>query len=248
MDTHEINTDLLEALTRFSTPTISNAIEVFGVCPRNEGFMGPEIRCLTPLSRPMVGLACTGKFRAAEPPDPGVAVSPAEYWDWLVAQPEPRIMVLQDLDDPPAVGSFWGEVQATIHQALGCIGTVTNGGVRDVPEVAKMGFALFASAPIVSHAYVHLVEYGEPVEVGGLTVTTGDLLHADEHGVIRIPEEIATRLPKVAQAYEDVEQTFIAQVRESGFTVEKLKGVHQAFRAARAGLKMSGDLSRQEAD
>jgi 4-hydroxy-4-methyl-2-oxoglutarate aldolase len=139
-------------------------------------------------------------------------------------------------------------VQATIHKALGCIGTVTNGGGRDIPEVARMGFALFASAPIVSHAYVHLIEYGEPVEVGGLTVNSGDLLHADEHGVIRVPQEIAPRLPQVAQAYEEVEQAFVAQVREPGFTVEKLKRAYQAFSQARAALKMSGGFSRQEAD
>ena len=243
-----INTELLAALAQFSTPTISNAIEVFGVRPRNEGYMGPEIRPLTPLSKPVVGLACTGKFRAAQPPSLGEQAPHSAYWDWLTTQPEPRIVVLQDLDDPPAVGSFWGEVQATIHKALGCVGTITNGGVRDIPEVSKMGFAFFAAAAIVSHAYVHLVEYGQPVEVGGLTVASGDLLHADEHGVVHIPKEIAPLLPKAARAYEDVEQTFIGQVREAGFSPEKLKRAHQAFSQARAALKMSSDFSRQKAD
>jgi len=243
----DINAERLEALSQFSTPTISNAIEVFGVRPRNEGYMGPQIHCLTPLSKPVVGLACTGKFRAAQPPSPGEPVSRADYWDWLVTQPGPRIVVLQDLDDPPAIGSFWGEVQATIHKALGCVATITNGGVRDIPEVSKMGFAFFASAPIVSHAYVHLVEFGEPVEVGGLTVATGDLLHADEHGIIRIPKEIAPLLPEAARAYEEVELRFIGQVREAGFSLEKLKRAHEAFSQARAALKMSGALSRQKA-
>jgi len=237
MDTEDITPDLLAALAQFSTPTISNAIEVFDVRPRNEGFMGPEIRCLTPLSRPVVGFACTGKIRAARPPTPDSQASRPAYWDWLTAQPGPRIVVLEDLDDPPAVGSFWGEIQTTIHGALGCVATVTNGGVRDIPEVSRLGFAFFASAAIVSHAYVHLVEYGRPVEVGGLTVTTGDLLHADEHGVIRIPREIAPWLPQVARAYEEVEQAFIGQVRESGFTPEKLKRAHETFAQARAALK-----------
>lgn len=244
VDTQKITPNLLESLAEFSTPTISNAIEVFGVRPRNEGYMGPEIRCLTPLSKPIVGFACTGKFCAAQPPAPDPAVPSAEYWAWLTAQPEPRIVVLRDLDDPPAVGSFWGEVQATIHQALGCVGTVTNGGVRDIPEVSKMGFAFFATTPVVSHAYVHLVEYGEPVEVGGLGVATGDLLHADQHGVICIPKEIAPWLPEVARAYEEVEQAFIGQLREAGFTVEELKRAHQTFTEARAALKMSGAFVR----
>ena len=237
MDTDNITPDLLAALAQFSTPTISNAIEVFDVRPRNEGFMGPEIRCLTPLSRPVVGFACTGKIRAARPPTPDSQAPRPAYWDWLTTQPAPRIVVLEDLDDPPAVGSFWGEIQTTIHSALGCVATVTSGGVRDIPEVSRLGFAFFASAAIVSHAYVHLVEYGRPVEVGGLTVTTGDLLHADEHGVIRIPREIAPWLPQVARAYEEVEQAFIGQVRAAGFTPEKLKHAHETFAQARAALK-----------
>jgi len=244
----DINSKLLETLSQFSTPTISNAIEVFGVRPRNEGYMGPEIRPLTPLSKPVVGFACTGKFRAAHPPSPDEQVPNAEYWDWLMAQAEPRIVVLQDLDDPPAIGSFWGEVQTTIHKALGCVGTITNGGVRDIPEVSRLGFAFFASAAIVSHAYVHLVEYGEPVKIGGLGVSTGDLLHADEHGVICIPQEVAPLLPQVAQAYEKVEQTFIGQVREAGFSVDKLKRAHKAFGQARAALKVSRDFSLRKAD
>jgi 4-hydroxy-4-methyl-2-oxoglutarate aldolase len=108
MDTDNITPDLLAALAQFSTPTISNAIEVFDVRPRNEGFMGPEIRCLTPLSRPVVGFACTGKIRAVRPPTPDSQAPRPAYWDWLTTQPGPRIVVLEDLDDPPAVGSFWG--------------------------------------------------------------------------------------------------------------------------------------------
>ena len=122
----------LAGLRRFSTPTLANAIEVFAIRPRHAGFMRPEIRCLLPLQEPMVGYAATATIRAAEPPRQ--AVARAEHWRAVLRVPAPRIVVLQDLDDPPAVGSFWGEVNVTVHEALGCIGTVTNGGVRDLPE------------------------------------------------------------------------------------------------------------------
>jgi 4-hydroxy-4-methyl-2-oxoglutarate aldolase len=199
----------LQRLLDSSTPTLSNAIEVFDVRPRSEGYMNATIRCLKPLSKPMVGYAATGRLRSAAPPGPGGAASRDEFWEWLLRIPQPRVVVLQDVDEPPAVGSFWGEIMATIHMALGCVGTVTNGGVRDLDEVQALGFHYFAAQVLVSHAYVHLVDFGTPVEVGGLTVRPGELIHADQHGVLLVPGEVAPHLAKVAQAYEEVEQEFL---------------------------------------
>jgi len=105
------------------------------------------------------------------------------------------VIVIQDMDARPGVGSFWGEVQANIHVALGCVGTVTNGGVRDLNEVRPLGFHFFAQHVIVSHAYVRLIDFGLPVEVGGITVRTGDVVHADLHGVQLVPRSIAADIP-----------------------------------------------------
>jgi len=227
----------LERLQKFSTPTLANAIEVFGIRSRSAGYMNYSIRCIQPMPKPMIGYAVTGRIRCAEPPAPGRSASRLDYWDWLLTIPEPRVVVLQDLDDPPAVGSFWGEVMATIHQALGCVGTVTNGGVRDLAEVQGLGFHYFAAQVVVSHAYVHLVDFGTPVEVGGLTVQPGDLIHADEHGVFLIPNQVAPYLADVAEAYEAVEQELLHAVKAPGFALEGLKTIWETFVARRSALK-----------
>ncbi len=227
----------LERLQAFSTPTLSNAIEVFDVRPRSTGYMNASIRCLQPPDRPMIGHAVTGRYRCADPAAPGEAASRYAFWDWLMNIPEPRVVVLQDLDDPPGVGSFWGEVMATVHLQLGCVGTVTNGGVRDLKEVRALGFHYFAAHLLVSHAYVHMVDFGAAVEVGGVQVQPGQLLHADEHGVLVIPHEVAPHLPEVAEAFEAVEQEFLQRVRGPGFSLDKLKAERERFHQRRGMLK-----------
>ncbi len=236
-NTPVLNKGQLERLQGFSTPTLSNAIETFGVRPRNTGYMNASIRCLQPMCKPMVGYAVTGRFRCAEPAAPGEAASRYEFWKWLLTIPEPRVVVLQDLDDPPGVGSFWGEVMATVHVALGCVGTITNGGVRDLPEVQALDFHYFAAQVLVSHAYVHMVDFGTAVEVGGVTVHPSQLLHADLHGVLLIPGQVAPHLAEVAEAFEAVEQEFLRRVRAPGFTLDRLKADREAFHAQRAALR-----------
>uniref|UniRef100_A0A7C3ALJ9 Putative 4-hydroxy-4-methyl-2-oxoglutarate aldolase n=1 Tax=Thermorudis sp. TaxID=1969470 RepID=A0A7C3ALJ9_9BACT len=216
---------MLRALQTLNTPTVANAIETFNLRPRNQGFMDASVRCMLPGLGVMVGYAVTAKIRAAEPPAPGAAVPRRRMWEYILSIPEPRVVVIQDLDDPP-VGSFWGEVNANIHRALGCVGTVTNGGVRDLDEVEQLGFHLFASQVHVSHAYVHVVEIGTPVEVGGLTVHPGDLLHGDKHGVIQIPLEIAPDLFRAAKEVEARERRIIEVCQSPDFSIEKLSELY----------------------
>jgi 4-hydroxy-4-methyl-2-oxoglutarate aldolase len=221
----------LEALRRYSSPSMANAIERFDVRPRNVGFTGPDIRCMFPELPPIVGYAVTATIAAERPAVRGRSPKAGDYWDYILSTPAPRIVVIQDLDDPPAIGSFWGEVNGNIHRALGCVGTVTNGGVRDLEEVEALGFQFLASAPIVSHAYVHMVEYGVPVKVGGLWVQPGDLVHADRHGAIVIPHEIAREVPAAAAAVERGERTIIEHCQSPEFSVDRLKELMGQFRA-----------------
>src|SRR5262249_25938198 len=160
------------------------------------GFTGPEIRCMFPNFEPIIGFAVTATIMADQPGAGARNVPRPDYWEYIASVPAPRVVVIQDLDQPPAIGSLWGEVNANIHKALGCIGTITNGGVRDLDEVRGTGFQMLASAAIVSHAYIHLVDFGTPVKVGGLVVNSGDLIHADQHGAIVIPHDIAADVPR----------------------------------------------------
>jgi regulator of RNase E activity RraA len=132
------------------------------------------------------------------------------------------VVVVQDLDDPPGTGSLWGEVNATIFGALGCAGCVTDGCVRDLNEARAMGFQFFARGPGVSHAYVRVESAGQPVIVGGVHVSPGDLIHADQHGVLLIPREVAAELPAAAEQVISAEQTLLKWVRSSDFDADEL--------------------------
>ncbi len=215
-----LTADELEALRRWPTCAISNAIELFNIRPRNEGSMLPEIKCAFPDMKPMIGYAATAVITAES--SEGRRVPAPEWWEVIRKIPEPRIAVMHDIDRP-VIGSFWGEVNANIHKALGCVGTVTDGSVRDWDEVKELGFHFFSSCITVSHAYVHLIDVGVPVKVGGLLVKPGDLIMGDKHGVIAIPLEIARDVPKAAQMMEDWERRVINFCKSKEFTVEGLK-------------------------
>jgi regulator of RNase E activity RraA len=213
---------LLELLRTYNTPTVANAIEVFDVRPRNEGFMRPEIRCIFPDMGVMVGYAVTVKIQSVTPGAKGAALAPSVHWQDLLKVPAPRVVVVEDLDDPSGLGSLWGEVNANMHKAMGCVGCVTNGSVRDLDEVEPLGFHFFASHIAVSHSYVHIVEVGTPVRIGGLTVRPGDLLHGDKHGVTNIPLDLAARIPEGVKVVDTMERQIINYSQSSEFTVEGL--------------------------
>lgn len=215
-----LKTEELEALRRWPTCAISNGIELFNIRPRNEGFMLPEIQCIFPEMPPMIGYAVTAVITAASPD--GRRVQPPDWWQEIQKVPAPRVVVIHDIDNP-AIGSFWGEVNANIHKALGCVGVITDGVIRDLDEVKEAGFHYFAKGITVSHAYVHLVEIGIPVKVGGLVVKPGDLLMGDKHGVISIPLEIARDVPKAAQMMEDWERPVINFCKSKDFNTAGLR-------------------------
>jgi len=217
----------LKALCRWSTCAISNAIELFNIRPRNEGFMLPEIKSIFPELGPMIGYAVTAVISTKSPGTHHIELP--KLWNEILKVPEPRVIVIHDMDHP-VVGSFWGEVRANIHKALGCVGTVTDGAVRDLDEVREIGFHFFSSCVSVSHAYNHLVEIGIPVEVGGLVIKPGDLIMGDKHGVISIPLEITRDIPKAAQLIEDRERAIINFCKSKDFNLD---GLVQRYTAPR---------------
>jgi 4-hydroxy-4-methyl-2-oxoglutarate aldolase len=214
-----------DALRRLDTCTVSNAIEAFKLRLRNAGFANSRVRCVFEDLPPMVGYAATARLRSGEPPITGSYHDRTDWWNSILRVPAPRIAVLQDLDEPPGVGAFLGDMQAAILRALGCVGYVTNGAVRELPRVRDMGLHLFAGNVAVSHAYAHIFDFGSPVSVGGLEVCPGDLLHGDRHGLLTIPKEIAAEIPPVAARLREAEQRVIDLCRSQEFSVEKLRQV-----------------------
>jgi regulator of RNase E activity RraA len=170
---------------------------------------------------PMVGYAFTGLI-TADLPAGARKFARSEYWSASASVPRPRIAVIHDADTPPGQGSFWGEVNANIHRALGFAGVVTDGSVRDLDEMEALGFHAFARTPSVSHAYVHLVDFGGPLRVGGEIVNPGDLLHGDRHGVVIIPRAIASLVAEAAAEVDAAERELIRYCQSGSFTIEGL--------------------------
>jgi 4-hydroxy-4-methyl-2-oxoglutarate aldolase len=220
-----------EALSRLDACQIANAIEEFDVRLRNEGFTRPGLRCLFPEFPPMLGYAVTSQIRGSNPPPTGHSYPDrTDWWTLMQSVPGPRIAVIQDIDPEPGLGAFVGEIHARILKSLGCAGVVTNGAVRDIRSVRALGMAMFAMNVSPSHAYVHMVDFGQPVEICGLRIRSGDLLFGDCHGVIAIPLEIAADLPAAALRQSRKEQSIIELCGSSEFSIARL----------RAELKTSG--------
>ena len=217
----------LDRLRRYNTPTISNAIELFDVRPRHLGFLPHTIRCLLP--RPGAHRRLRGDFAHAGREARTDRIQQPTCWATICAMwprcQAPRSPSAGTWTSRAGLGAQFGEVTATIHQKLGCVGHITSGCPRDLDEVEALGFQLFGLNPCVSHAYVRLVDFGTPVMIGGVEIRSGDLLHADKHGVCLIPHEVAPRLADACVEVESRERPLLESCRSAQLLA---RGVHQA--------------------
>ena len=216
--------DAFAALRQIRTPILYDTIERLNLRPRNQGYMDTSIRCIFPGLGAIVGYACTGKVAAELPPAPEETVTPwRDVWSYVGRSQKPSIMVVQDMDQPPARGCAWGDVAASIFTALGCTGAITNGGVRDLPEVEALKFPLFASSAVVGHAYIRYIAAGTPVKVGGQVIHPGDLIHADMHGVLIIPPQVVLEdLVRQAHEFMASEKIVIDYCRSGKFDIDEV--------------------------
>jgi 4-hydroxy-4-methyl-2-oxoglutarate aldolase len=212
----------IKELKAFSTPTISNAIELFQVKRRNEGFLSAGIKCIFPKEGVLLGYAATAVISACQPKPNFEEVSMSEYWKYIADLTEPKVIVIQDIDEPACIGSFWGEVNASIHKSLGCAGVVTNGSVRDLDEMKIIHFQTFASAVSVSHAYAHLEAFNVPIEISDENIGTNDFIHADKHGVIIIPDTVLPYIAEAARELEDSEKKLIEFCRSPSWSQKEM--------------------------
>ena len=210
--------EALEQLRRLTTPTVHNGWEQ--VTRRDtsaDGFNLEDVRDFAPHLGPMVGYAVTaviGPGSAARAEDNVGAW--AAFRQYVARQAGPKVVVVQDLSKPRVLGSMWGEVGATIYRALGCVGTITDGGVRDVDEMAAAGFKAMAGRLCVGHGYGTLLRWGGGVEVFGRAVEPGQLIHADQHGFLAIPPEDEERLLEATLFMDRNEKKILAAARNEG--------------------------------
>lgn len=209
MATNRLTAGQMESLRRIPSPTIANAIETFEVRPQGEGYTSSSVQCMFPGLGPMVGYACTAAIRSAEPAREPRNVDRRKYWEYVQAQEGPKVSIVQDLSEVSG-GAYWGEVNSSVHRALGSQGVLTNGTVRDLDEVQRLGFHLFSAGVHVSHGFAHLEDFNLPVTVFGMLVKPGDLVHADRHGAVVIPCCIADRVAEAAAEVDRQEKPMLA--------------------------------------
>lgn len=233
-------------LKRWNTPTIYNGWEqITSRDIAGEAFNVEETRDFMPQMGPMVGRAVTLLIEPSDASHKQQANCWADYREYVGSVQGPKIVVVQDLDKPRVIGSFWGEVNSNVHRALGCVGTITDGAIRDVDEMTNAGFKAIARRLCVGHAHVVPVRWSCDVEVFGRSVKPGQLIHADKHGFMAVPEEDESRLLEAAVFMDRNEcQTVIEAARGcSGLsTPDALKRINAA--AARFGAATQSQFGK----
>ena len=220
-----LRAELVDAFRGLDTCKVANAIETFDVRLRNEGFADSTIRGIFSDLPPVLGHAVTARIRSSVPP-PVIGNNyhdRTDWWNYILTVPAPRIVVVEDADVRPGVGAFVGEVHANILKALECVAYATNGAIRDLPRVHALGFQLLAPRVTVTHSYVHIVDFGEPVSIGGLALASGDIVYGDCHGLLTLPEDIVEQVPAAVERMSKVERQIIALCQSPDFSLDRLR-------------------------
>lgn len=215
--------DIISFLKTIDTPTVCNAIELLDVRPGSENFTSNKIKCLFPELGPMAGYAVTVQIETVTkmaPRDPAVTMKLYEAVD---ASPKPVVVVVQEIGGYREFASHTGDVMTTLLQNFGAIGLVTDCNVRDFNEVRALGFHTFAAGTSPSHVYCRIANVGMPVQVHGMTVRQGDIVHGDINGLVQVPFEKLDELPeKIAQVRQG-EKELMDRVRAGAFTLDDLR-------------------------
>lgn len=226
---------LLALLKSVDTPTVCNAIEVAEGRRGFNRFTRGTMLCSDPAAGAMVGYARTAKISALAPPTEPAEVIKArrmDYYRYMAEGPRPALTVVEDIDWPIAIGAYWGEINTTIHKGFGLSGALTNGVMRDLGDLPD-GFPVVAGSIGPSHGYVHVKEIDTPVKIFGLDIHPGELVHADRHGALVIPEAVIPKLEAAIRKLLETEQIVLGPAREPGFDFEKFKAAWEAFERAR---------------
>ena len=220
---NNISQKLFETLRKYDTPTIVNSLELLDSKFRTSGFTKEQLFCTDTSLPPIIGYARTATIKTSNEIDPQIKLDRSlEYYEYVSSGTGPWISVIQDIDENPGFGAFWGEVNSNIHKALGVIGTITNGSVRDL-DVLSEGFQVLAGKIGPAHAYVRVEETGVPVDIFGMEVNHNDLLHADRHGAVVIPSEFSEKLPEAIELMINRESIILDACKREDFNCQVLR-------------------------
>ena len=218
-----LTAEQLEELRSMDSPTVANAIEVFKIRDDTEGYMGMDISCLTPEFGVMLGYAVTVTADSATPGRARNRQGHVKVFDAIAASPKPAVLVVQDVGPKRTHACFLGDVIATLSRRLGAIGIVTNGGVRDLDGVRPLGFHVFAAGLVVAHGTFNFVDAGLAVELSGVRVQPGDLIHGDASGVTTVPLQIADKVYGECLKLREREAALRDYAHNRDFSLEALK-------------------------
>jgi regulator of RNase E activity RraA len=217
----EVSEATWDELLKLDTPTVCNALETVNPGRRDNGFNIKPFVCIRPELGSILGYSRTARIRAAHRPSQRMDAD--GYYSYIAeGGPTPSITIIEDMDSNPGYGAFWGEVNTNIHYGLDSLGVITNGSVRDIPD-SQPGFQMLAAMVNPSHAWVHVVDWGGPVNIHGMDVSHGDLVHADMHGAIVIPEDDADAIVEEAVKIMAKESIVIEASQKPGFNMDKLR-------------------------
>jgi regulator of RNase E activity RraA len=227
--------ELLQQLAQFDTPTICNALEIVRGARSASGFTRHGLIASRASATPIVGYARTATVRSSNAAPDSAADQRARrfaYYEYIARAPRPTVAVVQDIDARVGLGAFWGEVNTHVHWGLGCIGAVTNGSMRDL-DAMQPQFQCLADCLSPSHAFVHLVDFGKPVDVLGMNVRDADIVHADRHGAVALRADELARVPAAIDLMARREKCILDAAKAPGFDVEKLRAAFAAMDAVK---------------
>ena len=230
-----MNDSLLKLLQQVDTPTVCNAIEVAQGKRGFNAFTRGTMLASHPEAPAMVGYARTARIAAVAPPTEAPDVIKERrmnYYRHMLEGPRPAVAVVEDMDFPHCIGAYWGEINTTVHKGFGLSGALTNGVMRDLGDVPD-GFPVVAGSIGPSHGFVHVKEVGTNVNVFGMQVADGDLIHADRHGAVVIPQDVIPTLEAAIRKLLDTENLVLDPARQEGFDFEAFEAAWAAFEKAR---------------
>lgn len=211
----------IEYLKSVDTPTLANAVEQLKLRPHRDGFTPLELRCLFPEFGRLCGYAVTAQVETISQTGPFDLQQFVDLYRLVEASPKPAVVVLQEIGGHGNYAAHCGEVMATFFQRLGAIGLVSDCAVRDLPEVRALGFQFFARGAVASHANFRIVRSGIPVQILGMEVQPGDILHGDENGLLQVPAGFEHRLPAVVDEIRARERKVMEFVRGADFDLSR---------------------------